>query len=94
MTIFDAGAKVGQAAIGLHSDGPGMAVREHHEDTATSMLGLGRASSTSPALRAMNRGGSPAAACRNIETYFFYLQRICNHRTYPGCLAACPRKAI
>ena len=28
------------------------------------------------------------------ETYFFYLQRICNHCTYPGCLAACPRKAI
>ena len=28
------------------------------------------------------------------RTYFFYLQRICNHCTYPGCLAACPRKAI
>src|SRR3989442_1734337 len=28
------------------------------------------------------------------ETFFFYLQRICNHCTYPGCLAACPRKAI
>ncbi|WP_347273455.1 4Fe-4S dicluster domain-containing protein [Candidatus Kuenenia sp.] len=26
--------------------------------------------------------------------WFFYLQRICNHCTYPGCLAACPRKAI
>jgi nitrate reductase beta subunit len=24
----------------------------------------------------------------------FYLQRVCNHCTYPGCLAACPRKAI
>src|SRR5256886_16650930 len=28
------------------------------------------------------------------ETFFFYLQRICNHCTYPGRLAACPRKAI
>src|SRR5256886_14696953 len=28
------------------------------------------------------------------ETFFFYLQRICNHCTYPGFLAACPRKAI
>lgn len=28
------------------------------------------------------------------KTYFFYLQRICNHCTYPACLAACPRKAI
>ncbi|MHC4788404.1 MAG: 4Fe-4S dicluster domain-containing protein [Planctomycetota bacterium] len=26
--------------------------------------------------------------------FFFYLQRICNHCTYPGCLAACPRQAI
>ncbi len=24
----------------------------------------------------------------------FYLQRICNHCTYPACLAACPRQAI
>ena len=27
-------------------------------------------------------------------TWFFYLQRICNHCTYPACVAACPRKAI
>jgi len=26
--------------------------------------------------------------------WMFYLQRICNHCTYPGCLAACPRKVI
>lgn len=28
------------------------------------------------------------------ETWMFYLARICNHCTYPACLAACPRKAI
>jgi nitrate reductase beta subunit len=28
------------------------------------------------------------------KTWFFYLQRICNHCSYPACLAACPRKAI
>lgn len=28
------------------------------------------------------------------KVFFHYLQRICNHCTYPGCLAACPRKAI
>ncbi|MBI2149070.1 MAG: nitrate oxidoreductase subunit beta [Acidobacteria bacterium] len=28
------------------------------------------------------------------NTWFFYLARICNHCTYPACLAACPRKAI
>ena len=26
--------------------------------------------------------------------WMFYMQRICNHCTYPACLAACPRKAI
>jgi nitrate reductase beta subunit len=28
------------------------------------------------------------------QTWFFYLQRICNHCTYPACAAACPRHAI
>ena len=27
-------------------------------------------------------------------TWFFYLQRLCNHCSYPACLAACPRNAI
>ena len=26
--------------------------------------------------------------------WFFYLARICNHCTYPGCLSGCPRAAI
>ncbi len=28
------------------------------------------------------------------KTWFFYLQRLCNHCTYPACVSACPRKAI
>src|SRR3972149_4825110 len=28
------------------------------------------------------------------RVWFFPLQRICNHCTYPACLAACPRNAI
>lgn len=28
------------------------------------------------------------------DVWMFYLARICNHCTYPGCVAACPRKAI
>jgi len=28
------------------------------------------------------------------EAWMFYLQRICNHCSYPGCLVGCPRKAI
>jgi nitrate reductase / nitrite oxidoreductase, beta subunit len=29
-----------------------------------------------------------------VGPWMFYLARICNHCTYPACLAACPRKAI
>ncbi|MCZ7527252.1 MAG: dehydrogenase [Acidimicrobiia bacterium] len=28
------------------------------------------------------------------DIWFFYLPRICNHCTYPGCLQACPRTSI
>lgn len=28
------------------------------------------------------------------KAWMFYLARICNHCTFPGCLAACPRNAI
>jgi nitrate reductase beta subunit len=28
------------------------------------------------------------------DTWFFYLARVCNHCTYPGCLGSCPRTAI
>lgn len=28
------------------------------------------------------------------HVWFFYLQRLCNHCSYPACLAACPRQAI
>ena len=28
------------------------------------------------------------------KTWFFYLARICNHCSYPACLAACPRNEI
>jgi nitrate reductase beta subunit len=48
--------------------------------------------------------GRPAADRLGLEAegaqlpehtaWFFYLQRLCNHCTYPACLAACPRKAI
>jgi len=28
------------------------------------------------------------------RVWFFYLARLCNHCTYPACLAACPRQAV
>jgi nitrate reductase beta subunit len=42
-----------------------------------------------------NAGSTPPPAqLPEHKTWFFYLQRICNHCTYPACLAACPRNAI
>ncbi|MCG3197344.1 MAG: nitrate oxidoreductase subunit beta [Candidatus Omnitrophica bacterium] len=43
------------------------------------------------------RGGaglSPSTTLPEHKVWFFYLARLCNHCTYPGCLAACPRQAI
>ena len=37
-------------------------------------------------------GGS--AQLPEHKVWFFHLARICNHCTYPGCLASCPRNAI
>lgn len=52
-----------------------------HEETATGELGLHG-----------DWGGS--AQLPEHRVWYFYLQRLCNHCTYPGCLAACPRGAI
>jgi len=38
--------------------------------------------------------GGEGVSLPKHKTWFFYLQRLCNHCTYPGCLAACPRGAI
>ncbi|MBM3949261.1 MAG: nitrate oxidoreductase subunit beta [SAR202 cluster bacterium] len=35
-----------------------------------------------------------AASLPEHGAWFFYLQRVCNHCTYPACVAACPRQAI
>ena len=36
----------------------------------------------------------PGAKLPQHAAWFFYLQRLCNHCTYPACLSACPRNAI
>ncbi len=42
-----------------------------------------------------NKTADPqASSLPEHKTWFFYLQRLCNHCTYPACLAACPRNAI
>jgi len=52
-----------------------------HEDTAAGPKG--------------QRGAyGPGAELPQHTPWFFYLQRLCNHCTYPACLSACPRNAI
>src|SRR5215469_16114928 len=93
MTIFDAGAKVGQAAIGYIPTDQEWRFVNIYEDAATSMRAL---------VEGIDKSGFSkeepwrlsGSSLPEHETFFFYLQRICNHCTYPGCLAACPRKAI
>lgn len=39
-------------------------------------------------------GGEDATGDKKHKAWFFYLARLCNHCSYPACLAACPRNAI
>src|SRR5438874_829376 len=90
MTIFDAGAKVGQAAIGYIPTDQEWRFVNIYEDTATSMRAL---------VEGIDKTGfsrdepwkMTGSSLPGHETFFFYLQRIWNHCTHPGCLAACPR---
>ncbi|MCR4300073.1 MAG: 4Fe-4S dicluster domain-containing protein [Sulfuricaulis sp.] len=52
-----------------------------HEETATGKI------------RGKDQWGYSAELPEH-RVWFFYLQRLCNHCTYPACLAACPRNAI
>ena len=93
LAVCVASLAIGQAAIGYIPTDQEWRFVNIYEDTATSM-------------RALVEGTDKTGFSRNEpwkmtgsslpehETFFFYLQRICNHCTYPGCLAACPRKAI
>ena len=85
-TIFEAADKrVGpegpQAALGYLPTDAEWRHPNIHEDTATGGDG-----------REGQFGGS--AQLPEHRVWFFHLARICNHCTYPGCLASCPRQAI
>jgi len=80
-TLFEAAAS-GEEVLGyLPADGEWRAPNIY-EDTPT-------AYPTAPGT--YHRSGEQLPEHR---TWFFHLQRICNHCTYPACLAACPRNAI
>ena len=87
LTIFEAAQKApgpqgSQAALGYLPTDDEWRHPNIHEDTATG----------GPFNRTGQYGGS--AQLPEHKVWFFHLARICNHCTYPGCLASCPRQAI
>ncbi len=85
MTIFEAAqlqAPQREVALGYEPSEGEWAAPNLYEDTAAG---------------ATSREGDTSLAPVSLpehQTWFFYLQRVCNHCTYPACLAACPRQAI
>ena len=82
-TIFEAAAADGnETAIGYLPTDQEWTSPNLYEDTAKGPKG------------APNELHTESTQLPEHNTWFFYLQRICNHCTYPACLAACPRNAI
>jgi nitrate reductase beta subunit len=85
-TIFEAAAKKPgaepQVALGYLPTDDEWRHPNIHEDTATG-----------DAFRQANQF-TASAQLPEHSVWFFHLARICNHCTYPGCLASCPRQAI
>ncbi len=83
MTIFEAAALEGkEQALGYLPAEQDWASPNLYEDTAKGPQGV------------PNEYHPEAVELPEHKTWFFYLQRICNHCTYPGCVSACPRNAI
>ncbi len=82
-TIFEAADSQGgeQRAIGYIPTDDEWSAPNIHEDTATGNKGA-------PGVY------GPGTQLPVNTPWFFYLQRLCNHCSYPACLAACPRNAI
>jgi len=85
MTIFEAahGAAVrDQVALGYEPTDQEWSSPNFYEDTASGSKDQ------------RDKLTMESATLPEHGTWFFYLQRLCNHCTYPACLAACPRGAI
>ncbi|MCZ7658361.1 MAG: dehydrogenase [Xanthobacteraceae bacterium] len=85
MTIFEAARSLerrDQVALGYEPSEEEWRFPNFYEDAATG-------SENVPDKLNMKPASLPAH-----DTWFFYLQRLCNHCTYPACLSACPRGAI
>jgi nitrate reductase / nitrite oxidoreductase, beta subunit len=81
-TIFEA-APVGEKVLGYLPEEEEWRAPNLYEDTSTKYTGHGNLGLAKEEVKLPEH-----------KAWFFYLQRICNHCSYPACLAACPRKAI
>ena len=81
-TIFEA-APSGEQVLGYLPEQKEWRTPNLYEDTSTKFKAKGKIG--------LADGG---VSLPEHKAWFFYLQRICNHCTYPACVAACPRKAI
>lgn len=84
-TIFEAAEfrELNQEAVGYIPEDKEWRYPNIYEDTAKRDTQLD-----------WTKGLSKGTELPEHSTWFFYLPRVCNHCTYPACLAACPRKAI
>jgi nitrate reductase beta subunit len=81
-TIFEARPEQGSRVLGHLPSDRDWATPNLYEDNAVGPKGeTGKLHSTGEKLPVH-------------KTWFFYLARLCNHCSYPACLAACPRQAI
>ncbi len=83
MTIFEAAkaAELTEQAVGYTPTDKEWTVPNIYEDTARGPKGE-------------KDVYGPGAELPVHTPWFFYLQRLCNHCSYPACLSACPRNAI
>ena len=88
-TVFEAAAsraarpEASQRVLGYLPTDEEWATPNLHEDAAPAQDG--------------HRGewvSGDGSALPEHKAWFFYLARLCNHCSYPACLAACPRQAI
>ena len=81
-TIFEA-APANERVLGYLPENAEWRTPNLYEDTSTKYESSGKLG--------LADGGAELPA---HKAWFFYLQRLCNHCSYPACVAACPRKAI
>ncbi len=81
-TIFEAAPK-NERVLGYLPTNAEWRTPNLYEDTSTKYKSSGKLG--------LADGGAELPA---HKAWFFYLQRICNHCSYPACAAACPRNAI